>query len=182
MEGGQRSWGHCGAWLLHIMKPSYPVQTLWRSNTPIHLNPSSSISGHHSPSPSVYSSVQRLSKGGGDLSHPACPAQRTVLRAAGAFYWNRGCMCYVMGTSSWKLDHWLARLINARTGKKARETGECFANEHGPTYSWSPALKMGSKLDRWYQSWQSWPMAHQQSHAGVQGRSQVEREPAVKLN
>lgn len=106
VEGRQRNWNHCGGRLLHIIKPSYPVQALWRSNTPIHLNPSSSSFGQHGPSPSVYSSVQNcVSKGGGDLSLPACPAQGTVRPAAGAFYWNRGCMCYVMGTSYQKVDH-----------------------------------------------------------------------------
>lgn len=49
-----------------IIKPSYPVQALRRSNTPIHLNPSSSSFGYHSPSPGVYSSVQNcVSKGAG---------------------------------------------------------------------------------------------------------------------
>lgn len=49
-----------------IIKPSYPVQALRRSSTPIHLNPSSSSFGHHSPSPGVYSSVQNcVSKGAG---------------------------------------------------------------------------------------------------------------------
>lgn len=164
--------------------------TLWnqvtlsrRSNTLIHINPAVAVSGT-TAHPQMFTVLCRgcVCKGGEDLSHPACLAQRTVLRASGAFYWNRGCMCYVMGTSSQQVDHWLARLINATTGKKSEKLESALLMSMVPPragvlpWEWAPNWTGGTRAGQWYQSqYQSWPMAHQQPHAGCGTRKEAGR-------
>lgn len=59
-KGGQRSWGHCGCRFASPYETKLPSPDSVKVQHTNSLNPSSSSFGHHSPSPSVYSSVQRL--------------------------------------------------------------------------------------------------------------------------